>query len=105
MYHDIIRDTEIFQIILQEGRQEGLEEGRQDGRQEELEEAARVLRQGILAAVQSRFPELAELAGERVSAVSELSALQKLTLDIASASSEDQARTVLDELGKASQGH
>ena len=93
MYRDIIHDTEIYQIILQEGREEGRKESRE------------ALHQVILLTVQSRFPELTAFATERVNAVTDLSVLQKLTLDIVSASSTDQARSLLEALVKNNKGH
>lgn len=86
MLRDIIKDTEIYQFILQEGREEGREEG--------CEAFQRV----ILGVVQNRFPELAEVAAVRVKAVADLGGLQKLALDVASASSVDQVRTLLESL-------
>ena len=94
MYRDIIHDTEIHQIILQEGIEEGIEKGREEA-----------FHQVILATVQSRFPELAGLAAERVHIVTDLSALQKLTLDVVSATSTDQVRALLEALKKNDQGH
>jgi predicted transposase YdaD len=89
MYQDIIKDTEIYQIILQEGREEGIE----------------AFHQVILSTVQNRFPELVEMATECVNAVTDLKVLQKLTLDMISANSTDQARALLRVLKKNDQGH
>lgn len=92
MYRDIIKDTEIYQIILREGREEGREEG------------CEALQQVILLSVKDRFPELAEQATERVSAITDLSELRTLALSIVSAKSVDQVSALLYGLRK-NEGH
>jgi predicted transposase YdaD len=102
MLKDIIRDTEIYQIILQEGLEKGLEEGRtkglEEGRTQGLEVGREALQRVVLGVVQNRFPELAELAAARVGVVTDLGSLQKLALDVVSASSAEQARTLFESL-------
>ena len=97
MYRDIIHDTEIYQIILQEGHEKGLEEG--------IEKGCEAFHQLILEDIQDRFPELIEYATECVNAVTDLNALKKLVRPVAHASSADEVYTLLDALRKNNKGH
>lgn len=92
MFQDIIKDTEIYQIIMQEGVEKGLAQG------------VEAFHQVILEEVQDRFPELIEQATKRVSAVTDLSVLKKIVRSMSFASSTDQVRALLDAL-KKNQGH
>jgi predicted transposase YdaD len=108
MLKDIIRDTEIYQIILQEGREEGrtkgLEEGREkgraEGRTEGLEQGRDALYRVVLGVVQKRFPELLEFAAGCVRTVTDLGSLQKLALDVVSADSLEQTRALFEAVKK-----
>lgn len=91
MYQDLIRDTEIYQLIMQDGIQQ------QEKR--EIQE----LRQNILHAFQIRFPELSSLAIERISPIADLATLNKLTLDIMITESIDQAHSILNSLNQTEQ--
>lgn len=116
MFKDIIKDTEIYQIIAQEGREEGLrkglEEGRQEGRQEGREEGIELqqrqeieyLQQTVLSAMQQCFPELLEQATESVNAVSDLGVLRKLASEMIIARTTEQAHDLLEAL-KKNKGH
>lgn len=92
MYQDLIRDTEIYQIIMQEGVQQGV----QQQQQQEVQDLHRL----ILYAFRTHFPELAALATERVSAINDLSILNKLALEMIATESVDQARKILDTLNQ-----
>jgi len=93
MYQDLIRDTEIYQLIVQEGLQEGLQQGLQQQRQQDME----VTRQVMLSCIQARFPELAQMAGARSSAMTDLPSLLKLLTNVLQAQSMEEARSVLEE--------
>jgi len=92
MYQDILKDTEIYQIIVQEGVEKGLSQGRE------------AFHQVILEDVQERFPDLLTQATESINAVTDLSILKKLVRDMISAHSLDEAQTLLQTL-KKNQGH
>lgn len=83
MYQDLIRDTEIYQIILQEGVE-----------QEKQREVQRI-EQGILSLVQKRFSELMNEAEMCVKAISDVLLLHQLFLDIAQAKTVEEARVIL----------
>lgn len=59
--HDILRDTPIYQMILQEGREEGIETGRK--------EVLEFERMGLLNLVEARFPALKKLAKEQAAQI------------------------------------
>lgn len=110
MLRDIIKDTEIYQIIMEEGWEKGLEKGREEGwekgrekgqeegREKGLEEGRAAFHQLILEDVQDRFPELVEMAIRYVNAVADLDALKKLARNVVSANSVDQVRALFDTL-------
>lgn len=96
MYRDIIHDTEIYQIIMQEGHEKGLQEGAEQQQKQDVESLHRV----ILAGVQERFPELMEQARKHIQAVSDLSVLYQLVGGMISARSADQVLALLEDLKK-----
>lgn len=87
MYQDLIRDTEIYQLILQEGVEQGVE-------LERVQEIQRN-RQGILSLIQAHFSELLNEAEMRVNAVSDVLLLHQLFLNIAQAKTLEDARGAL----------
>jgi predicted transposase YdaD len=75
MLQDILRDTSIYQLIMQEG----VEKGREEGREEGLEEGRiQALRQTLLDFVQTRFPKLVRFASKQISDVTDVKTLQSL---------------------------
>lgn len=113
MYQDLIRDTEIYQLIVQEGLQEGMQkgmqqgiqqgmqQGMQQGLQQQMQQDMSATREVMLRSVQARFPELADLAEARSNTVTEFPLLLKLFADVLQAQSVEEARSVLED---ASQG-
>lgn len=106
MYQDLIRDTEIYQLIVAEGLEKGLEQGLEKGLKTGLEQGFRQaeqqemheLRKTILDVFQIRFPELSSLAQDRVEAIADLSTLIGLISDMMLTESHNQARAVLEAL-------
>lgn len=96
MYQDLIRDTEIYQLIMQEGLQEGLQQGLQQQMQQDMS----TTRQVMLHSVQARFPELADLAEARSNAVTDFPLLLKLLADVLQAQSVEEARSVLEDVSQ-----
>ncbi len=82
--HDILRETPIFQLILEEGREEG-----------RLEERLVTLRQSIIIIVQARFPALEQLAKEQVSISEKTEVLAALIASLSVALDEQEARSLL----------
>ncbi|GAC1367972.1 MAG: hypothetical protein NVSMB44_34140 [Ktedonobacteraceae bacterium] len=77
--HDILRESPIYQMILEEGLQENLQR----------------LRQIISDIVQIRFPELVDLASQHVAKISDSNLLQQLNIEMATARDAEQARRIL----------
>jgi len=87
--HDILRDTPIYQLVLQEGRQEGREEG-----------SLATARKMAITAVQVRFPQLLTLAQEQVKRVDDVNTLDDLHIEIIRAQTDEEAKRALLELTK-----
>lgn len=92
MLRDIIKDTEIYQIIMEEGWEKGLEKGLEKGREEGLT----AFHQLILEDVQERFPELLEMATRQVNAIVDLDVLKQLARNVISANSAEQMCTLFN---------
>jgi len=90
MFLDLIRDTEIYQIIWQEGYQKGLQLANQRSIQN--------FQEIILKIFQRDFPELTTLATERISTIFDLELLKRLIFDVTAAKSVEQVRDILDTL-------
>ncbi len=105
MLQDIIRDTEIYQYIMQEGiekgreqgiekgREQGIEKGREQERQKELER----LRQMLIAFVQARYTELVPFATAQAEQINNVEALNELTLNVGLAQNLEEVRSYLQE--------
>jgi predicted transposase YdaD len=90
MYQDILRDTEIYQIIMQEGVEKG--------HQQELQD----LRQILSGFIQARFQELVPLATEQTAHITDTETLKHLTLKVGLAQTLEEARQLL--LGAVKKG-
>jgi len=84
--HDILRESPIYQMILQEGREEGQEAGQ-----------IKALRQTIIDIIQVRFPDLVSVAEQRVASISNLTILRHLSIEMVTAQSSKQAQRILLE--------
>ena len=82
VYQDIIRDSWVYQEILQEGAQKALQ----------------LQRQAILAIVQKRFPALASLAQQKLAGVIDPEQLQDVNVQISVAQDSQEVVAVLTAL-------
>lgn len=96
MYQDLIRDTEIYQMIVAEGLQQGMQQGLEKGAEQKQQEEAQKLRQTLLEVFQIRFPELLALARKRIGPLTDLDTLNQLVRAMMLLESRDQARSVLE---------
>jgi hypothetical protein len=99
---DILHESQLYQMIMQEGEvkghEKGLAEGIAKGREEEL-------RQTIVSLVQDRFPELESLAARQVAIVANIARLRRFIIKISRASeAKEVAGMLLDLPQEASQG-
>ncbi|MBV9228037.1 MAG: Rpn family recombination-promoting nuclease/putative transposase [Chloroflexi bacterium] len=97
MLRDILRDTEPYQRILEEGRAEGLEEGEMKGREEGALQQARAT---FLEMAQESFPALRILAQAVAENVSDPAVLKHLTIRIGRFSTEEKAQQLLVDIIK-----
>ena len=92
MQHDLLHDTPIYQLILEEGREEGIQQAHQQKIQEQ-----RVLVQRI---VQTKFPKLARLAIDKTDAIVDEKKLLDLIVYMSVAQVEADARQYLLDIDK-----
>jgi predicted transposase YdaD len=84
MYQDLIRDTEIYQLIMQEGKLEGKLEGELEG-----------LQRSIRVVIQRRFPTLIGMAEARTATLSSAEEAELLLTNLVDAYSLEEARGIL----------
>lgn len=92
VFNDILRETWVFQEIMQEGEEKGLKKG--------LDE----LRQTLLDVVQARFPELVFLARGQVAFIENPEVLRALIVKVSTAHTVEEAQQHLLEVGKEATG-
>jgi len=85
MFQDIMKDSWVYQEIVQESEERGLAKGLQ------------AQRRVIVNIVRNRFPELEELASRHVAYMNDLDALSLLTVSVASAPDVDALRKLLND--------
>jgi len=85
MFQDIMKDSWVYQEIVQESEERGLAKGLQ------------AQRRVIVNIVRNRFPELEELASQHVAYMNDLDALSLLTVSVASAPDVDALRKLLND--------
>ena len=89
MYQDILRDTDIYQMIMQEGVEKGIQQQQQQDLQDQ--------RLSLLRIIQSRFPKLAGFATEQTSNLTDLATLRELIVNISISQTHEEARQYLAE--------
>lgn len=106
MFPDFIRETEIYQYILQEGRELGIEQGleqafeqgHKQGREQVRQEELQSQRQSIIAFVQARAAELIPLAQRKAEEINNIETLNELILNVFLAQSAEDIRRYLEEV-------
>jgi hypothetical protein len=93
MLRDILRETEAYQEILQEGRIEGEEKGRQEGE-------ILGLRLSLLDILQKRFPDVIQMAKPPVAGVNDPSVLRNAILKAIEVQSVEEILHLLLELSQ-----
>ncbi|MDQ6643589.1 MAG: hypothetical protein M3Y76_04000 [Chloroflexota bacterium] len=91
MMQDLLRDSWLYQEIMQEGYDKGIEQGRE----EEREEWLRRQRQLLMTIIQMHFPNTASLARQQVDAIKEPEVLQSLIFKVLESQTEEQATECL----------
>ncbi len=91
MMQDLLRDSWLYQEIMQEGYDKGIEKGIEKGREEGLLRQ----RQLLMTIVQMHFPNTANLAQQQVDAIKEPEVLQSLIFKVLESQTEEQATECL----------
>lgn len=95
MFQDILRDTDIYKIIMEEGHEKGLVEGIQLQQQRDLQHQ----REMFLRFVQARFPKLVHFANKQVAIITDGQILDDLIYKIGLTQlTEDELRKILLDL-------
>lgn len=89
MYQDILHENWLIQEFLQEGREEGVQG----------------LREVIVGLVQARFPELAALAQQAVTTLTDMKRLQDLAMSVGIAATSAEVQRHLREATSSPNGH
>ncbi len=104
MQHDLLHDTPIYQLILEEGREEGIQQGLQQGIEQTLQQTLqqklqdqRIIVQRI---IQTKFPKIARLAIDKTDTIADEKKLQDLIVYMGIAQTETDARQYLLDIDK-----
>lgn len=89
---DILRETEIYQYIMQEGFEKGIEQGREQEREQARQQELEDLRQVLLNFVQARFSELLSFATTQVAEINNVETLKNLTLKVVRSQGSNEVR-------------
>ncbi|HEV2655555.1 MAG TPA: hypothetical protein VGT82_11370 [Ktedonobacteraceae bacterium] len=105
MLRDILRETDAYQEMLQEGKEEGLKEGLKEGeekgRREGMKEGEILgLRLSLLDILQKRFPDIIQLARPQVAVVNNPAVLRDAILKAIEAQSIEEILRLLLMLGQ-----
>ena len=115
MLGEILRDSWVYQEIMDEGREEGLrrglqqglhqglqqglhqgiEQGIQQGIQQEREEFLQTLRNLLIGTLQATFPDLVQLAIRRTPSMKDPAILQNVMLKLLTAKNVEEAKLIL----------
>lgn len=101
---DLLRDSWLYQEIMQEGYdkgiEQGIEKGIEKGREEVREEELRRQRQLLMTIVQMHFPNTASLAQQQVDTIIEPEVLQSLIFRVLESQTEEQATECLRSINQ-----
>jgi predicted transposase YdaD len=103
MFHDIFRESWVYQEIGQEFRKEGFEKGLERGLERMLEERERRVhgqRQVLASFVQAHFSDIADLARQRGDEIHDPDVLERLNLKLLAAQTVEEAKKILLEVDR-----
>lgn len=99
MLGDFLRDSPVYQEVLEEGAEKGLEKGLEKGREEGLakgrEEAMQQQRNALLEIVIDRFPELFRQAKKDADAIDDPAILLRLIVKMSTIKNVEEAKRLL----------
>ena|SRR5690348_5450900 len=97
MPEQLLTESWVYQGILQRGIDLGFELGIEKGREEGILQASRQI---LLAMIQTRFPELTDLAAQLLAGATDAAALQSALIEVSATSSSEQAEQAITWLYK-----
>ena len=100
MFSDFLRDSPVYQEVLEEGVEKGIQAGLEKGLEKGLQQGLqagelRAQRQTLREIVQERFPELDSLAREQAEATSDTEQLRRVTVKISIAQTSSEVEQLL----------
>ncbi len=98
MQHDLLHDTPIYQLILEEGREEGIQQGIQQGIQLAHQQKIQEQRNIVQRIVQTKFPKIARISIDKTNEMVDEKKLQDLIVYVSIAQNEEDARQYLLEI-------
>lgn len=98
MLQDSLRESWLYQKVLEEGRKEGRAEARAEGYEEGR---VQVARETITLFAEKRFPATLAWVQERVEQISDLQTLHEIEEALFSADTEEEVRLALLSTGKS----
>ncbi len=100
MQHDLLHDTPIYQLILEEGREEGIQQGIQQGVEQAHQKQIQDQRIIVQRIIQTKFPKIARLAIDKTEAITDEEKLEDLNVYMSIAQTEADARQYLLDIDK-----
>lgn len=85
--HDILHDTPIYQLILEEGREKGLGQARDEERLN--------MRLILVNIAQARFPDLVAMLKARTDSIEDIDALRQLVINFGTAQDREKIQQYL----------
>jgi hypothetical protein len=96
VFSDFLRDSPVYQEVLEEGVEKGLQTGLEQGLQQGLQAGElRAQRQTLREILHERFPELDSLAREQIEATSDTEQLRRVTIKMSIARTSSEAEQYL----------
>lgn len=101
MFQDILRESWVYQELVEEGIEKGIEKGREEERQRELEQQREI----VMSFVQKRFPETMALAKQQIEGITDLEVLRKVLLKLFDAQTAEDVNKILLEVDNSKYEH
>src|SRR5712692_501670 len=95
MLGDFLRDSPVYQEVLEEGLEKGLEKGRVEGLAKAREETMQQQRRALLDIVIERFPELVRQAKKDADAIDDPAILLRLIVKMGTVKNVEEAERLL----------
>ena len=95
VFNDILRETPIYQEVLEEGLEKGIEKGREEALQQARQEKLHEQRQALLNVIMERFPKIVRLVRKQVEAIEDPAILWHLIVKMSTVQTAEEAKQLL----------